>query len=173
MRLRLGCAPLITGVCLVALLGKFLPHESKRGSVPPPAAEHGKPQAEAKPVQAGPRPLKPAPAKTADAPRNSEPPAKSNPAPAVAKSNPPGLPERGAVVNSPWDGSVRQVERYIKNGLHDAASFEAIEWSPVAETKKGYRVRCKYRSKNVLGVLVTQSKTFYLDKSGDVYAVKE
>ncbi len=174
-RLRLGCAPLLTGICLVALLGKFLPHEPKRASAVPTApTEPRKLQTEAKPAPAAePRPTKPAPQKTADAPRKPEVSAKPTPPVRPAKPTAAETADRAIVSNSPWNGSVRQVERYLKNSLHDAASFEAIEWSPVVETKKGFQVRCKFRSKNVLGIYVTQSKTFLLDKSGEVYAVKE
>ena len=37
------------------------------------------------------------------------------------------------VSNSGWDGSVHQVERYLKQNLKDPSSFEAIEWSPVVK----------------------------------------
>lgn len=169
-KLRLGCAPLIVGVGLVAILGKFLPHEARRTPAAPPAAAPRESRAEAKPARPEPRPQKPVPPKTAEAPRKPDAPPKPGSAPAKTQ---PAAPEHPVVVNSPWNGSVRQVERYLKNSLYDAASFEAIEWSPVVETKKGYQVRCKYRSKNVLGVYVTQSKTFFLDRGGEVYAVKE
>ncbi|SMF95615.1 hypothetical protein SAMN02949497_2980 [Methylomagnum ishizawai] len=169
-KLRLGCAPLIVGVVLVALLGKFLPHETRRTPAAMPAATPRDSKAEVKPARPEPRPQKPVPPKTAEVPRKPDTPPKTGPAAVKAQ---PAAPERPAVANSPWNGSVRQVERYLKNSLYDAASFEAIEWSPVVETKKGYQVRCKYRSKNVLGVYVTQSKTFFLDRGGEVYAVKE
>ena len=79
----------------------------------------------------------------------------------------------GKVFNDPWTGAVRQVERYLKQRLHDASSFEAIEWGPVTETQRGYKVWCKYKAKNVLGVYATQTKTFLLGKTGEVYAVMD
>ncbi|CAL1239536.1 hypothetical protein [Candidatus Methylocalor cossyra] len=85
----------------------------------------------------------------------------------------PSEPRRPAVTNSPWHGAVPQVERYVKRTLHDAASFEAIAWGPVIPTKTGYRVRLTYRAKNLLGVTVTQTRTFYLNRAGEVYAVRE
>ena len=184
-RVKLGCAPLIIGIILVALLGKFLPHDLGRA---PPSSEPAEPKAQAKRVQVKPSPVEPNPVKpmavqqqSAEAPRRPDAPPKPAP-PSAAKSSPsaaapkqafPALSSKAAVANNPWNGSVRQVERYLKNSLYDAASFEAIEWSRVAETKRGFRVSCKYRSKNVLGVYVTQSKTFFLDKAGEIYAVKE
>jgi hypothetical protein len=165
---------LITGVCVVALLGKFLPHDPR---LPPQAAPERPPASRsAEPAQAKPQPAKSAPAKPTEAAKKpAAPTAKAGPQAEAAKPKTgiAALMDRGPVSNSPWNGSVKQVERYLKNRLYDAASFEALEWSPVVENKKGYQVRCKYRSKNVLGVYVTQSKTFFLDKSGEVYAVKE
>jgi hypothetical protein len=32
------------------------------------------------------------------------------------------------IENSPWDGSVRQVEKYLKSNLKDPKSYESIEW---------------------------------------------
>jgi hypothetical protein len=77
------------------------------------------------------------------------------------------------VFNNPWDRSVWQVERYIKKHLYDAGSYEAVEWGAVSVTAKGYQVRCKFRSKNLLGATVLQSKQYYLSAKGDVYAVRD
>jgi len=77
--------------------------------------------------------------------------------------------ETKAVYNSPWDGSVRQVERYLKASLKDPGSFSAIEWSPVVEgTGGGFTVRCKFRAKNSLGGFVVENHLFNLDSSGNV-----
>jgi hypothetical protein len=81
------------------------------------------------------------------------------------------------VANSSWDGSVYQVERYLRNNLKDPDSFEAIQWSPVikipavAQLPYSYAVRCKYRAKNSFGGYVVEEKLFSLDSKGNVVAV--
>lgn len=79
------------------------------------------------------------------------------------KSSPPEI-----VQNSKWDGSVSQVEGYLKVNLKDPKSFEAIEWSEVVKTGKGYMVRCKYRAKNSFGGYAIENKVFMLDQKGSV-----
>ena len=74
-----------------------------------------------------------------------------------------------AVYNSSWDGSVRQVERYLKNNLKDPDSYESIEWSNVVKQDDGsFIVRHKYRAKNSFGGYVVEEKYFTLDSSGNV-----
>jgi len=73
------------------------------------------------------------------------------------------------VYNSSWDGSVRQVERFLKTNLKDPDSFEAIEWSPVNKQSDGsFMVRCKYRAKNSFGGYIIENQIFYLDSRGNV-----
>lgn len=75
----------------------------------------------------------------------------------------------GTVYNNSWDGSVSQVEQYLKNNLKDPDSFEAIEWSNVQKESDGsFFVRCKYRAKNSFGGYVIENKIFYLDAQGTV-----
>lgn len=179
-KLNLGCGTFIMGVCIIVLLGKFLPHPTRgpaAATVPKPEAAKpdskptrvaATPPKPAEPAKKPPAPPKPAPAR-AEAPLPKPTPVAAKPDPIKPESDD---GDRPVVFNSPWNNSVWQVERYVKRGLHDAASFEALEWGKVAGTAKGYRVRCKYRSKNVLGIYATQSKTFLLNKSGEVYAVK-
>jgi hypothetical protein len=173
-KLNLGCGTLIAGICIIMLLGKFLPHGPRRSAAdpaPPPAAKTlARPEAqkgESRRVAAA------APQKPADAPK--KPPSPPQPVrPDAAKvQGKPASGERNIVFNNPWNGSVWQVERYLKRRLYDAASFEPIEWGPVVGNAKGYRVQCKFRSKNVLGVYATQTRTFFLDRNGEVYAVKD
>jgi hypothetical protein len=81
------------------------------------------------------------------------------------------------VKNSPWDSSVYQVERYIKNNLSDPNSFEVIQWSKVRDmthSQYGYRykVMVKYRAKNSFGGYEIQSNIFFLDKKGNVVDVQ-
>lgn len=73
------------------------------------------------------------------------------------------------VYNSSWDGSVRQVEKYLKKNLKDPDSYQSIEWSPVVKNNDGtFMVRHKYRAKNSFGGYVVEEKIFMLDSSGNV-----
>ena len=169
-RLNLGCGTLLIAVILIVLLGKFLPHEPRRTtgatSTAAPAKLAAKPVAK---VEVPPEEAKPKPA-----PAKKPTPASEPARPTPAKPPPKSAPRDGAVVfNDPWTGAVSQVEHYLKRSLHDAQSFEALEWGQVAATKQGYKVRCTYRAKNVLGVYATQTKTFLLNQQGEVYAVRE
>lgn len=77
------------------------------------------------------------------------------------------------VYNSSWDGSVRQVEIYLKSNLRDPNSYEGIEWSKVQETSDGYSVRHKYRAKNGFGGYVVANQIFYMDADGNVTNVTD
>lgn len=80
-------------------------------------------------------------------------------------------PKRAVVFNSEWDGSVRQVKRYLLNQLKDPDSFEAIDWSPVKQIDRPdakFMVRCQYRAKNSYGGYVVSNQLFYLDGKGNV-----
>lgn len=76
------------------------------------------------------------------------------------------------VQNSTWDGSIRQVEAYLKKTLKDPKSYESIEWSEVSKTDNGYVVRHKFRAKNSFGGYTIENKVFYLNSSGDVTEVQ-
>jgi hypothetical protein len=85
-----------------------------------------------------------------------------------------------AVINSELDGSVQQVEDYIKNNLNDPDSYESVSWSEVFklnDTKEigfaSYQVRHKYRAKNAFGGYVTEEKLFKLDYQGNVVDVRD
>jgi len=83
-------------------------------------------------------------------------------------------PPQEAVKNSSWDGSVRQVERYLRMKLKDPESYQAIEWSKVVETPDGmFAVRHKYRAKNSFGGYVIEEKVFVLDAGGRVISHDE
>lgn len=79
----------------------------------------------------------------------------------------------GAVINSPWNGSVEQVEHYLRRHTHDADSMEFIEWGKVRQTPQGFEVRCTFRSRNVLGKVATQSKNFLLTPEGDISDIRD
>lgn len=83
------------------------------------------------------------------------------------------VPGKAVVFNSPWNQSVTQVERYLKRHAHNADSIEVLEWGKVARVEQGYQVRCRFRSRNVLGHIATQSKVFVLDKNGEVSDIRD
>lgn len=72
------------------------------------------------------------------------------------------------IQNSAWDGSVYQVERYLKKNLKDPDSYQSIEWSSIIEKNGNYQVRHKYRAKNSFGGYVVEDCIFTLNKEGDV-----
>lgn len=75
--------------------------------------------------------------------------------------------------NSSWDGSVSEVERFLKRNLKDPKSFDAIDWyKPVArllDGKYAWAVRVRYRAKNSFGGYVIEDQTFYIQHSQVVY----
>lgn len=80
----------------------------------------------------------------------------------------------GSVSNSGWDGSVYQVERYLKRYLKDPSSFDAISWSKVISTGAGEcQVRCTYRAKNSFGGYAVESRVFILSRNGEVLSVSD
>jgi len=83
-------------------------------------------------------------------------------------------PLSGEVVfNNPWDNSVDQVSRYLKRHTHDASSLEITEWGRVQRIPNGFSVRCSFRSKNVLGKSITQSRNFILNASGEIKDIRD
>lgn len=173
-KLNLGCGTLIMAITIIALLGTFLPHEPRHPSASAQkAAKPGaKPEESAETDKTTPR--HPAIAALKPAGSQKKQPVSEPIRPGAGKtSGKPVTQTRSVVFNDPWTGSVSQVEHYLKRNLHDAASFEALEWGPVADTRQGYRVKCTYRAKNLLGVYATQTRTFLLNRNGDVVAVRE
>lgn len=78
-----------------------------------------------------------------------------------------------SVRQNSWDGSVRQVEGYLRNNLKDPKSLEIIEWSRLESTGSGFVVRCKYRAKNSFGAFTVEDKVFRLDGSGTIVSVAD
>jgi hypothetical protein len=100
----------------------------------------------------------------------SSPPAgsSSRSSPSKSKSVKPARP-REVVENSAWDGSVRQVKRYLDQNLKDPDSYQGIEWSNVVKTDDGrFMVRHKYRAKNGFGGYSIEEQIFILDAQGNV-----
>ena len=131
--------------------------------------------AKSRPGVATPKPR--APAATAEPSRSERSPGKSPAEPETRVWEPAGGPKpaigKPKVINSPWDQSVDPVKLYLKRHIHDADSLEVLQWGKVKATVRGYEVRCKYRSKNVLGQYATQDRLFVLDTGGVVTDVRD
>jgi hypothetical protein len=79
---------------------------------------------------------------------------------------------RDIVHNSPWDGSVSQVEEYFNENLKDPKSLDVMEWGKVVKKHDGsFIVRCKYRARNSFGGFTIEHKLFALNSSGAVISV--
>jgi len=79
-----------------------------------------------------------------------------------------------AVLNSSYDGSVRQVEEWLDKNFNDAKSIERIEWSKVVKTEQGnYVVRYKFRAKNESGGMQIYNKAFILGSTGIVITMTD
>ena len=76
------------------------------------------------------------------------------------------------VRNSGWDGSVWQVESFMKGYLKDPDSFEAITWGAVIDMGQTYTVRLRYRARNGFGGFAVSEQTFTLDFTGNVIGVE-
>lgn len=83
--------------------------------------------------------------------------------------------KKEVVYNSEWDGSVSQVEKYLKSNLKDPDSYEGVDWSAVHmdSVNHTFMVRHKYRAKNSFGGFVVDNKVFYLDSLGNIYNVTD
>lgn len=78
------------------------------------------------------------------------------------------------VSNSAWNGSVLQVEQYLKRHLKDPSSLEVIEWGNVVSGPgNDFMVRVKYRAKNSFGGYAIEQKVFRLDANGAVRGVSD
>ena len=100
----------------------------------------------------------------------STPSSTSSPSTDAPSSTPPA--PREVVSNSPWDASVYQVERYLKDNLKDPDSYDGMEWSAVTKLDAGgFMVRHKYRAKNSFGGYIIENQIFTLDEKGAVIAV--
>ncbi|WP_417590308.1 hypothetical protein [Owenweeksia hongkongensis] len=76
------------------------------------------------------------------------------------------------VENSSWDGSVSQVNEYLKQNLKDPKSYESIEWSDVQKVGDNYRVRHKYRAKNSYGGYMVENQIFTINSQGKIIDVQ-
>ena len=73
------------------------------------------------------------------------------------------------VYNSYLDGSVYQVESWLRQNLKDPESLEFIEWYKVVERKDGsFSVVVEYRAKNGFGGFNVEKMKFFLDSKGNI-----
>jgi len=72
---------------------------------------------------------------------------------------------------SGWDGSYREVKRYLKKAANDPGSIKIETCTPVSyDEKVGWLVGCDYRGKNAFGALVKNSNWFAI-RNGTVIKV--
>ncbi len=93
-------------------------------------------------------------------------------------------PEEPKVIKAPEeivhknsiDGSVEQVEDYLRANLNDAESYKPVSWSKVFKNEGDimrYYVRHSYRAKNGFGGYILKDQMFYMDSIGCVVLVKD
>ena len=76
--------------------------------------------------------------------------------------------QRDWKVKNEWDGSVYQVEQWLKKSLRDPSSFEAVKWGRVKKIDSGYQVALTYRAKNGFGGSNVTNAVFLLSEEGVV-----
>ena len=74
----------------------------------------------------------------------------------------------GKVMNSPFDGSVYQVKKFLNSTLTDPNSYDGISWREVQKTNEGYSVYHKYKKKNSLGNYIIEEHVFLIKKDGSI-----
>ena len=74
----------------------------------------------------------------------------------------------GKITNSPFDGSVHQVKKYLKTSLKDPDSYESISWGKLQKNSNGYSVYHKYRAKNSFGGFVVEEHIFNISEDGTI-----
>ena len=63
-------------------------------------------------------------------------------------------------IQSAWDGSYYEVERYLKKVMNDPDSLKMDGCTKVYYTEKGWLVGCDYRGRNAFGGMIRQSNWF-------------
>lgn len=66
----------------------------------------------------------------------------------------------------PEDIGIVRVRRYIKDNLDMNDSYEDINWTRMARTKNGYKIRHTFKMENAYGQMAKYSYVFYLNESG-------
>jgi hypothetical protein len=77
------------------------------------------------------------------------------------------------VQNSGLDGSVYQVQDYLKTVLKDPDSVKYEKWGKVLKNDNGYTVWVQFRSKNSFGGYVKSMYSFNLDSQGHILSFEK
>lgn len=72
---------------------------------------------------------------------------------------------------SSYDGSVFQVENFIKGNIKDPDSYQSIKWNKLIKSPEGYEIGHKFRAKNGFGGYDIAYWGFTLDTNGTVIQV--
>jgi hypothetical protein len=86
-----------------------------------------------------------------------------------------GLLKSNGIVENRLDGSVTQVQDYLKNNLHDWKSYESEGWSKVKYIPNWYmhyEVQHEYWTAYGLNQKILMNQVFYLDVMGRVVTVE-
>ncbi len=73
-----------------------------------------------------------------------------------------------AVFNAQYDGSVWQINDWLKQHAKNQASLKVLHWGKVESLDDGFMVHVKFEVKNAAGTEVVADKLFKLDRSGDI-----
>ena len=83
-----------------------------------------------------------------------------------------GCASIGAVRNSPADGSVAPVERWLARNWLDLRDRQTIEWGHVEQDERGnYSVRYRFRANVAGGGTIIDDATFTFDRKGKFVSV--
>ena len=73
---------------------------------------------------------------------------------------------------SAWDGSCYNVERYIKEHMNDADSYEHVKTAYAIQKEDKILVETTYRGSNALGAKVINTNKFLIDIDGNILSVE-
>ena len=72
------------------------------------------------------------------------------------------------VFNTQYDGSVWQINDWLKKTAKDPASLKVVHWGKVVDLPDGFMVHVRFKARNAAGTDVLSDKVFKLDMSGDI-----
>jgi hypothetical protein len=73
---------------------------------------------------------------------------------------------------SGWDGAHHNLERLVKDNMHDPGSFKHVE-TTYADMKSYLIVQMRYRGNNMFGAKVLNTITAKVDLDGNILSVQE
>lgn len=73
---------------------------------------------------------------------------------------------------SAWDGSCYSAERYIKEHMNDADSYEHVKTVYAVQKDDKILVETTYRGNNALGAKVINTSSFLIDLDGNILKVE-